>query len=562
MVRLDGPCPVVRLPAVRLARSPHDTTASRPLGGDNLSGGPGVTFDTVDQRRSRTGVTLALAASALLLAARPAASAAASPAAPAPTPPGPVAAPALPRVISTATAPLAHPWIARLLTVGGQQVRVAGVLWRPGAAPRGGRVISSSPAPAGASTPLLRRARLGSGTYRVSVPRPGTYRVTLVVPRASRSVTPGRVTAEGQPAVSGLTASPRTATIASFSALVTDGALDLRVVGGNVGVSALQVVQQSAAPAGGLGVPAAPLVSALPSTGLLPTRAPVAPAWPSGAWPGGTNDRDAVKAFEVMRRRALDVISTSDQRLHWNDIATDFYGVDRYAGLPGRLSIAVPMLPDDRSSSFADVIAGKHDAEFRSLAAGLVARGRGDSILRLGWEFTGDWQPWAAFDAVAFKAAFRREVAVIRAAAPDILIDWNGNYGPSHVPHTLNELWPGDDVVDIVGVDAYDRVYFHVGDERSWQEYVNRPDGGLLAWYDFARQHGKKLSVPEWALYADNPSGSDNPFYVQKMYSFFAAHASTIAYECYFNERATYIRSSLIGPVQNPRSAAAYGQLF
>src|SRR5207245_1228076 len=97
-----------------------------------------------------------------------------------------------------------------------------------------------------------------------------------------------------------------------------------------------------------------------------------------------------------------------------------------------------------------------HDADFKAFAAGLVRLGRANSIIRLGWEFNGDWQPWAAFNPAQFIAAFQRIVTDLRAADPQIVIDWNGNYGYSQVKvDPFTKLYPGDGYVDIIGVDAY-----------------------------------------------------------------------------------------------------------
>jgi len=142
-----------------------------------------------------------------------------------------------------------------------------------------------------------------------------------------------------------------------------------------------------------------------------------------------------------------------------------------------------------------------------------------------------------------------------------VVIDWNGNYGYSQVGlDPLKKLYPGDAYVDIVGLDAYDRKYFHVHDEASWQNYLHGV-GGLDVWYQFAMKHHKKFSVPEWALY--NEEG-DNPYYIQKMYSFFAAHAAHIAYECYFSYNARFIQSDIYPQKgsHNPKSSVMYAALW
>jgi hypothetical protein len=99
----------------------------------------------------------------------------------------------------------------------------------------------------------------------------------------------------------------------------------------------------------------------------------------------------------------------------------------------------------------------------------------------------------------------------------------------------------------------------------SWAEQYSGPYG-LKFWSDFARQHGKKMSVPEWAVYpgpsSQGSNGGDNAFYVGKMHEFFKSEGSHLAYESYFNESADYVAGAIFTPTQNPTAAAKYESLF
>lgn len=283
------------------------------------------------------------------------------------------------------------------------------------------------------------------------------------------------------------------------------------------------------------------------------------PHWASGTYVG-SGDVAAQADFGRFRHRATDVASTYMRYDSWDTIAHFTYMLDSLAGYRGAVSVAVPMLPADGSSTFADVVAGQHDEEFRSLARNVVASGRGDAYIRLGWEFNGNWYPWAANNPAAYKAAFRREVTVLRSVAPGLRIEWDGNLGYSQVGHDpMRELYPGDDVVTIVGVDAYDNEWEHVHDQASWTAF-QQGDGGLQRWLDFARRHHKKFAIPEWGLVARG--GGDNPYFIQKMHDFLLRNARAIAYECYFNTANADTRSSLTGPALNRRSAALYVRLW
>jgi hypothetical protein len=101
-------------------------------------------------------------------------------------------------------------------------------------------------------------------------------------------------------------------------------------------------------------------------------------------------------------------------------------------------------------------------------------------------------------------------------------------------------MYPGNDVVDIIGVHYYDS-----GPEKNtqalWNQYYNANFGpnpwGIKAWLDFARAHGKRLGVGEWGLWnqGQGTAKADDPVYIDNMYRFFRDNAGSIAYETYFN---------------------------
>jgi len=284
--------------------------------------------------------------------------------------------------------------------------------------------------------------------------------------------------------------------------------------------------------------------------------------WLSGAWPGGTIDKNALASFDAYRGHASEVATVYHIQDTWSTIASNMWAEQQYNGWNGTLIIGMPMLPScSGCGTLHDVAAGTYDSYFTSFAKNLQAMGRGGSVIRLGWEFDGGWQPWAANNATDFVTAFRHIVTLIRAQAPAVKIDWCGNFGGSQVSggDEFTNLYPGDAYVDIVGVDAYDRQWFAVTNDATWNSYVTRSHG-LADWLNFAKSHGKKLSLPEWGLYSTETG--DAPVYIQKMHDWFAANAANIAYELYFNEPQSYIKNSLSGPVQNPNSSAVYAQLW
>ncbi|WP_344931449.1 hypothetical protein, partial [Actinoplanes nipponensis] len=122
--------------------------------------------------------------------------------------------------------------------------------------------------------------------------------------------------------------------------------------------------------------------------------------------------------------------------------------------------------------------------------------------------------------------------------------------------------YPGDEYVDIIGVDTYDSWV-------DWNWALNDPEQGMNAWLAFARRHGKKLSFPEWGLYTTTyedgeaaPGHGDQPGYIQHMYDFFRQNAADIAYEAYFGNDGNDGRNSLWNPVNMPLASAKYQALY
>jgi hypothetical protein len=66
------------------------------------------------------------------------------------------------------------------------------------------------------------------------------------------------------------------------------------------------------------------------------------------------------------------------------------------------------------------------------------------------------------------------------------------------------DLYPGDDVVDWIGLDSYvsvEKGYYHYGDFGDLLD--RQPTGGGLGWYDYmVRNHpAKPIMVAEWGMY-------------------------------------------------------------
>ena len=176
--------------------------------------------------------------------------------------------------------------------------------------------------------------------------------------------------------------------------------------------------------------------------------------------------------------------------------------------------------------------------------------------MRIGWEANGDWFRWSATARTApqYIAAFRHIVAVLHSVAPDLLIDFDISCGvrlrgQKDRLAALTALYPGDDAVDIIGCDTYDWYNTKAQNEVGWQALIRPNDQvGIADVAEFARARGKGFSVPEWGLASPAKDGvGDNPFYVEKMRSFFEANADVLVLESYFSDPETSLASCRFG---------------
>jgi hypothetical protein len=252
----------------------------------------------------------------------------------------------------------------------------------------------------------------------------------------------------------------------------------------------------------------------------------------------------ATDAFSAWLGREVDIAVDFSYRGSW-DLAPA-WSMDPCSAWvkakPGRnLSYALPMYPETSGLTLQNVADGAGDAAFKTLADRLMQYGLGNAYLRPGWEMDlagtkwGKATPGSGLE-LAFAAAFRRIVSVMRAAQPGN--DWKFELVTGQGwrdRNYLEKIWPGDDFVDHVGQDFYDADWFAYADgypypasateaqrERCQQEWWNRYSWWLYTMRDFARAHGKKMCLPEWscATLTNAASGGDSLHFIRKMHEF------------------------------------------
>lgn len=264
-----------------------------------------------------------------------------------------------------------------------------------------------------------------------------------------------------------------------------------------------------------------------------------------------------------------------------------------------RLILSVPLLPGgwDRSGakkgegagkpvSFQAGAKGDYNAHFVNLAQNLVDRGLGDSVLRLGWEFNGGWYTWrASDDPKGFIEYWRQIVTAIRSVkgAEKLQICWNPALGWQQFP--AEGAYPGDEYVDIVGLDVYDESWakdtYPIPDgataddiearrQRAWSDFTYGGQMGLKQWSDFAKAHGKLFAIPEWSISKreDGHGGLDSVGFVERMHSFISDPANNVYFTCLFDVQAGdghhQMSPGLSGDEWNefPQSAVRFRELF
>lgn len=181
-----------------------------------------------------------------------------------------------------------------------------------------------------------------------------------------------------------------------------------------------------------------------------------------------------------------------------------------------------------KGTPLADVAGGKYDTEF-DLAAKAIADAQPRAIIRIGWEMNSIATPWfAKGQEQDFIRAFRRVVDIFRRHSDGFKFDWCPTWGLQELPADLT--YPGDDVVDYIGLDVYDFKWPENGEEKWDKRYMNAQFG--LEWHRrFTAEHGKKMSFPEWGV----GQFGDNPDFVQKMHDWLLKNEANIAYAAYFN---------------------------
>jgi hypothetical protein len=273
---------------------------------------------------------------------------------------------------------------------------------------------------------------------------------------------------------------------------------------------------------------------------------------------------------------------------------------------------------NNQAGDYNDIINGVYDQQFVSGVGRYVTAGIPEVHFRPAYEFNGTFMQDRAdsIGATGFIAAWRRMALKLKSVSgtrvkivwcPSIM-NWNLNNGDD-----LNIYWPGDDVVDIIGLDLYSHVWPNDNqnlpnwtsetsttfngttnnasawmanpiNRRHWwnfpggtqynplDSYPNAGSGwGVYQTVNMAKKHGKPICFPEWgAGDQDSPvvwTPYDDAEFIKYSYDtilYAQTQGVTTVYANYWNIMAGDVNSEVGSKVGNrqPNVAASLRKYF
>jgi beta-mannanase len=233
------------------------------------------------------------------------------------------------------------------------------------------------------------------------------------------------------------------------------------------------------------------------------------------------------------------------------------------------------MLPST-DHTLAQLANGDFDAHYQFVADNLVSAyaGRYSTItIRLGWEMNLTGWAWSCVpNSATYVAAFRRAANILKSKPGlNVKIDWNPGYG-AHQVMNIEPCYPGDDVVDIIGLDVYEAFNdYNIANHQVRWQWMIKGNIGLYWLRSFAQKHNKPVSFPEWATgnkidTSGNILGGagDNPYFIEQMYYWMQNNETT--YQGYWNKDSGGVGCRLDDgngyQTLFPNTAAKFKELF
>ena len=266
-----------------------------------------------------------------------------------------------------------------------------------------------------------------------------------------------------------------------------------------------------------------------------------------------SNSPERVLQFENWLGRRVDGILGYTGHANWADYDGSVgWAFELWKQLDRRVLWSVPLIP--KGASLSEAAAGKYNNHYRKAARILAKYRPQDEVLyiRTGWEFNGDWFPWSAQGkAEEFKGAFQNFVQVFRSVSSRFKFEWNVNIGDVGMDPV--NAYPGDEYVDIIGMDFYWNTNWDpVDPAAAFHSMLNRKWG--LKWHqEFAQSRGKPTAYSEWGVMSN-----DGAAYIELVKDWFVKH--DVVYQTYWNSNADF--KGMLSKGEYPDTAKAYKAAF
>jgi hypothetical protein len=287
---------------------------------------------------------------------------------------------------------------------------------------------------------------------------------------------------------------------------------------------------------------------------------PPPPPPPSGTWKSGTDglSRDFLKQFGDWRGRP---VTSTWINLHWLEsswitnpgLMSDLNGTrvlvwDYYKDFNGILVLSMSMAGNsnvDRATyenNMRSCANGQLNSMWETFGRNAKAKGRNgtNTVVSLAHEFNGTWFKWnpGTVGLDVWKNCWKNVYRSIKVGS-DVKVIWvfsstnNTQKGGDFAVNTAWDAYPGDDFVDVIGINRYDFRSLGSMSSTNWRDLcANTQDICYTA--QFARDHGKPLGLPEWSIERGEFGYGDNPAFIQKMVTFFKDNSDVLLFENLF----------------------------
>lgn len=270
-----------------------------------------------------------------------------------------------------------------------------------------------------------------------------------------------------------------------------------------------------------------------------------------GVWSG--NNPATARPFETWLGRPVDVLISNiwqQDRAGW--VSGSGWQFGQFANEKRPIVWGIPMICG--GETLAQGASGAFRQQNIDCARKLVSTFPNAQYLfvRPAWEHNGTWQPWSAAGKEAdYVKCWRGFVDAFRSVSPKFRFDYCANWGQSQT--VAETAYPGDAYVDLIGFDYYDdRQWANADPVQAWNYAKTAPTG--FNWLAaFAKAHGKRISLAEWGVNADNRQAI-----VQGVKAFIVAN--NVLYHGYWDSNADF--SGQLSGGQYPVTGAAYKSAF